>query len=133
MSPKILDIGRQGGRDTALSFDKVKFERLTNLLVYRSNRRFQRNNRRSVLALLVAPRTCESVDVDNAVEALTLTHNGKPSTQIRAEDLQLGGCAARRAKSVATGRCCDHAPVEGRMQRVRFRSFNVVDDQLLVI
>ena len=77
--PEVLDIGRQGGRDMGLSFDKVKFERLAYLIGYCSDRRLQRNDRRTVLALFISARTSEAVDVDDTVKGVALAHNREPA------------------------------------------------------
>jgi hypothetical protein len=85
--PEVLDIGRQRGRDMGLSFDEVKFERLPYLIGYRSDRRLQRNDRRTVLALFISARTSEAVDVDDTVKGVALAHNREPGPQIGSENL----------------------------------------------
>lgn len=83
----VLNVGVQGGRDSALAFDEVKLERLRDPL-NRAQRCLKRDNRRAVFALFVAPRPGKSVDVDNPVEALAVADNREPCPQIRAENFE---------------------------------------------
>lgn len=75
----------------AAFLDKMKFERLTYLFVYRSDGRFQRNDRRSVFALFISSRPGEAVDIDNTIEPLALANDRKPCLQILTENIARRG------------------------------------------